>query len=383
MIRLATGNVHCNMKRKEDGISKMLNFTNFDREKFQTLLLAWYDENKRDLPWRKTEDPYHIWVSEVMLQQTQVDTVIPYFERFIERFPTVESLAEADEEEVLKMWEGLGYYSRARNLQTAVREVKETYGGIVPDNEEEISALKGVGPYTAGAILSIAYGKPVPAVDGNVMRVLSRVLLIFDDISKVKTRKLFEAAVRAMIPDDAASRFNQALMELGAIICTPKSPGCLLCPVRSECRAFHEGVETELPVKAKKKPPKPVPIAVAVLQNADGHVLISKRSNEGLLANLWEFPNCELESDESPKRQLKHFFEQVWGVTVTLHEQLLQFNHIFSHLKWELDVYRGTLHTEVMENETVKLVSMNELERYPFSVSHQKIIRRLLNELST
>ena len=297
------------MKRKEDEIGKMLNLNGFSRETFQTQLLAWYDENKRDLPWRKTRDPYHIWVSEIMLQQTRVDTVIPYFENFIERFPTIDEIAEADEEDVLKAWEGLGYYSRARNLQAAVREVKESYGGVVPNNEEEISTLKGVGPYTAGAILSIAYGKPVPAVDGNVMRVLSRILLVYDDISKAKTRKAFEQAVRELIPNDEASSFNQALMELGAVVCTPKSPGCLLCPVRSECRAFHEGVQTELPVKAKKKRPKPVPIAVAVLENANGQFLISKRPNKGLLANLWEFPNCEVNRKQNSKKQLQQFFK--------------------------------------------------------------------------
>lgn len=355
----------------------MLNLTNFDREKFQKLLLAWYDENKRDLPWRKTNDPYHIWVSEVMLQQTRVDTVIPYFLTFIERFPTIEALAEADEAEVLKAWEGLGYYSRARNLQAAAREVKEKYGGSIPSDEEEIAALKGVGPYTAGAILSIAYGKPVPAVDGNVMRVLSRILLIYDDISKAKTRKRFEHAVRALIPGDAASRFNQALMELGALVCTPKSPGCLLCPVRSECRAFHEGVQTELPIKAKKKPPKLVPIAVAVLQNADGHFLITKRSNEGLLANLWEFPNCEIRPKQHVKKQLQQFLKESWELDAALHEPFLQFGHIFSHLKWEIIVYRSTVHTALNENEKVKWASLAELEHYPFSAAHQKIIRRL------
>ena len=165
-----------------------------------------------------------------MLQQTRVETVIPYYERFIEQFPTLDRLAEADEETVLKAWEGLGYYSRARNLHQAVREVKEKYGGAVPDTEEEISKLKGVGSYTAGAILSIAYGKPVPAVDGNVMRVLSRILLIEDDITKARTKQLFEQIARKLIPEHDPSSFNQALMELGALVCTPQSPGCLLCP---------------------------------------------------------------------------------------------------------------------------------------------------------
>ncbi len=364
------------MKGKDDRIGKMLKKADLNQKEFQHNLLTWYSENKRDLPWRKTSNPYHIWVSEIMLQQTRVDTVIPYFNNFIEQFPTIEALAEADEEAVLKAWEGLGYYSRARNLQAAVREVKESYGGTVPNNEEEISTLKGVGPYTAGAILSIAFGKPVPAVDGNVMRVLSRILLVQDDISKVKTRKAFERAVRKLIPDDSASSFNQALMELGAVVCTPKSPGCLLCPVQTECQAFHKGMQHELPVKAKKKPPKPVNMAVAVLEQ-DNHFLILKRPDEGLLANLWEFPNCEIDTQSDTKQQLHSFLNEDWGLDVQLRDHVLTFEHTFSHIKWKLDVYRGVLHTNLIETEEVKLATIAELDRYPFSVSHQKIKGRL------
>lgn len=220
---------------------------------FQRDLVDWYKMNQRDLPWRADQDPYKVWVSEIMLQQTRVDTVIPYFNRFLGLFPTLEALAEADEEKVLKAWEGLGYYSRVRNLQTAVKEVAEQYGGRVPDTPEDISKLKGVGPYTAGAILSIAYGVPEPAVDGNVMRVLSRILLIEEDIGKAKSRTLFEKAVRELISKEDPSSFNQALMELGALICTPKSPACLICPVHEHCRAFEQGRQRELPVKEKKQ----------------------------------------------------------------------------------------------------------------------------------
>lgn len=218
---------------------------------FQADLLNWYDQNKRDLPWRRERDPYRIWVSEIMLQQTKVDTVIPYYERFMSLFPTLDALADAEEETVLKAWEGLGYYSRARNLHQAVKEVKETYNSKVPDTEE-IHNLRGVGPYTAGAILSIAYGIPAPAVDGNVMRVLSRIFLIEDDIGKATTRKKFEALVNQIISTDKPSDFNQALMELGALICTPRSPSCLLCPVQSHCTGREAGIHESLPVKMKK-----------------------------------------------------------------------------------------------------------------------------------
>ena len=224
---------------------------------FAAELLNWYDANKRDLPWRRDRDPYRIWVSEVMLQQTRVDTVIPYYERFMERFPTVRHLAEAPEEEVLKCWEGLGYYSRARNLQAGARQVVELYGGVVPDDKAAISSLKGIGPYTAGAILSIAYNKPEPAVDGNVMRVMSRYFLLEDDIAKPSARTKIERLAASIIPEGRAGDFNQAVMELGALVCTPKSPGCLLCPVLAQCAGRAAGRERELPVKSKAKPPRP------------------------------------------------------------------------------------------------------------------------------
>ena len=214
-------------------------------------LLSWYHREKRDLPWRKTSNPYYIWVSEVMLQQTRVDTVIPYYERFIEKFPTMEDTRGSEESDLLKMWEGLGYYSAARNLQAGVEEVVEDYGGEVPATRKEISTLKGVGPYTAGAVLSIAFGIPEHAVDGNVMRVISRLLLIEEDIAIPRTKKIFEDVVMDLIDKEDPSSFNQGLMELGATICTPR-PKCLLCPVREFCTAFHEGRQEELPVKTKK-----------------------------------------------------------------------------------------------------------------------------------
>lgn len=221
---------------------------------FQHDLIDWYEKEQRTLPWRENQDPYRVWVSEVMLQQTRVDTVIPYFNRFMEQFPTVKDLALADEEKVMKAWEGLGYYSRVRNLQANfVKEVYESYDGIVPNTKEQFSKLKGVGPYTSGAVLSIAYNKPYPAVDGNVMRVISRILSIWDDIAKPKTRNIFEFAVDQLISREKPSEFNQGLMELGALICTPTSPACLICPVNMHCSAFEEGVQYELPVKSKRK----------------------------------------------------------------------------------------------------------------------------------
>lgn len=341
---------------------------------FQRDLIRWFEKEQRDLPWRKDNDPYKVWVSEIMLQQTKVDTVIPYFNKFIEQFPTLEALAEADEEEVLKAWEGLGYYSRVRNLHAAVKEVKERYGGKIPDNPEQFSKLKGVGPYTTGAVLSIAYGIPEPAVDGNVMRVLSRIFLVWEDISKTGTRKLFEAIVRKIISKENPSYFNQALMELGALICAPRNPACLLCPVQAHCRAFHEGMQAELPVKTKKASVKQVAIAAAVLKDAHGKILIHKRDGAGLLANLWEFPNCEvIHSQENPERQLEKFLQEEYGAAVRFETPFATLEHVFSHLVWKITVYDGKIIGDVAETEQLKLVDEQEIGLYAFPVSHQRI----------
>lgn len=349
-------------------------------DEFQKDLVSWFLEEQRELPWRENKDPYRVWVSEIMLQQTRVDTVIPYFNRFIEWFPTLEDFANADEEKILKAWEGLGYYSRVRNLHSAVQEVKASYNGIVPDDPEEISKLKGVGPYTAGAILSIAYGKPEPAVDGNVMRVLSRILMIYEDIAKPKTRKTFEAAVRKLIDHEHTSAFNQALMELGALICTPGKPACLLCPVQSHCLAFEAGVQSELPVKIQKKKTRDVPIVAAVLTNEKGEFLIHKRASEGLLANLWEYPNFENHTSLLHKREFfESRFKEMYGVKPEITESLVRIEHVFSHLVWKVDTYIGVVKEdigeEVLKEQQLKWVSEAEMEELAFPVSHQKMMK--------
>lgn len=353
---------------------------------FQDDLLDWFEKNLRDLPWRKDKDPYKIWVSEIMLQQTRVDTVIPYFERFMERFPTIEALADAPQDDVLKEWEGLGYYSRARNLHQAVQEVKQAYGGKVPDTPKEIAKLKGVGPYTAGAILSIAYDKPEPAVDGNVMRVLSRILLVEEDIQKVKTRKRFEQAVRGMIAEQHASFFNQALMELGALVCVPKSPQCMLCPVADHCRGREAGGHEELPVKGKAKPPRKVDMVAGVVMrpvggDGDGEeeILIHKRPETGLLAGLWEFPNVEKEADQSWEESLSRYMYQYYGVKVEPVAHWMTVQHTFSHLHWNLQVYRCRLEGEEGEQlpASARWTRVEDLGDFAFSVSHGKVVKAL------
>lgn len=341
---------------------------------FSSDLLAWYDSQKRDLPWRINRDPYRVWVSEIMLQQTRVETVKPYYLNFMEKFPTVQALAEAPEDEVLKAWEGLGYYSRVRNLQAAAREVQANYGGIVPDTPEEIRTLKGVGPYTAGAILSIAYEKPEPAVDGNVMRVFSRLLYLTDDIAKPATRIKIEHLVRQVIPEGKAGDFNQALMELGAMVCTPRSPQCLTCPVFDYCIARREGVQEELPNKGKAKPPRPVHLQVALIVR-DGAVLINKRPEQGLLAGMWEFPMVETDVDReaAKKDQLTKQMRERFGVEVEVREMQGEVQHTFSHLQWNMQVWL----CDWIEGEelppTARFAAVEELDGYTFPVAHHKI----------
>ncbi|MFJ7953800.1 A/G-specific adenine glycosylase [Lysinibacillus sp. NPDC096418] len=338
---------------------------------FRQTLVEWFEREKRDLPWRHTKDPYKIWVSEVMLQQTRVDTVIPYYNRFMESFPTLELLAEAPQEYLLKHWEGLGYYSRARNLQAGVREVLENYGGIVPDNRHEISKLKGVGPYTAGAILSIAYNKPEHAVDGNVMRVLSRVLEIHEDIAVPKTKKIFEAAVEKLIDPEHTSSFNQGLMELGALICTPTSPKCLLCPVRDYCMAFNEGEPEKLPVKSKKVKMKHLTYDVFVCEDTEGRILMEQRPKEGLLADMWQFPMIEQEAKGTLSTQA--IFEANYNVHVNKQQELVAFKHVFSHLTWQLNSY----YIQSEPSKSGQWFTREQIELLPMPVPMLKIWEKL------
>lgn len=351
---------------------------------FSEQLLGWYKRAKRDLPWRRDKDPYRIWVSEIMLQQTRVDTVIPYYERFMAKFPTIQALAEAPEDEVLKAWEGLGYYSRARNLQSAAREVCETYGGRVPDDPEEIARLRGVGPYTAGAILSIAYNLPEPAVDGNVMRVLSRYFLIEEDIMRPAARARFEKLARELIPEGEAGDFNQALMEFGALVCTPKSPICLTCPVMEHCAGRLAGKELELPVKKKAKAPRVEFRITALIEGAGenrGKVLLRKRPEEGLLAGMWELPHTEM--DEAAWRSEEGWLEELQrrlgeqGVQVRPIESLSDYVHIFSHIRWEMKVARCADQGLFLMDDAseYRWVSKDELHAYTFP----KVFNRILD----
>jgi A/G-specific adenine glycosylase len=263
----------------------------------QRALLSHFDEHRRDLPWRRTSDPYAVWVSEVMLQQTRVEAVVPYYERWLARFPTVEALSAADLDDVLKTWEGLGYYARARNLHAAARLVRERHAGDLPSDPRELQRLPGVGEYTAGAIASIAFGVPAPAVDGNVRRVLARLY----DLEEPTSGQLRRIAA-ALVPADRPGDFNQALMELGATLCTPRSPRCDACPLVALCRARALGVQEDRPHAAAKRAVPERVIATAVVDDGDGRLLLVKRPRHGLLGGLWEFPGQEVETGEEPER---------------------------------------------------------------------------------
>lgn len=345
------------------------------KEEFNERLLSWYHQEKRDLPWRRTSNPYYIWVSEVMLQQTRVDTVIPYYERFIESFPTMESLAEAEEEHVLKHWEGLGYYSRVRNLQAGVKEVVESYNCKIPQTRNEILKLKGIGPYTAGAVLSIAYGVPEHAVDGNVMRVFSRLFLIDKDIAIPKTKKIFEQRVMEVIDETDPSSFNQAIMELGATICTP-NPRCLLCPVREFCTAFEEGKQDELPIKTKKMKKKVVTIRSFAISEPGGKWLLRKRPSNGLLGDFWEFPQIE----DSPALEITESLKNETGLLIEQGQAYTQFKHIFSHVTWLVEGVHAVLLDASPIPEGYRFFSEEELELLPKSKPMSKLLEQLKNK---
>lgn len=297
-------------------------------------LLLWYQQNKRDLPWRHTSDPYRIWISEIMLQQTRVEAVKPYYARFLEAAPDVRALAELPEEKLMKLWEGLGYYSRARNLQKAARVVVEQYGGVMPRTYEELLKLPGIGEYTAGAIASIAYGVRVPAVDGNVLRVLARVSGSDADITLPETKKDFRAALLCTVPVEAGD-FTQSLIELGATVCAPnREPACKACPLLGCCVAYREGRTNEIPVRSPQKPRRIEEKTVFLIRDGD-RTALCKRSGKGLLSGLYELPNVEGHLGESDA--LAHL--RALGFEPLRIQRLENAKHIFTHIEWHMIAY--------------------------------------------
>ena len=307
----------------------------FQLEQIVKPLLAWFEKNARTLPWRSISTPYRVWVSEIMLQQTRVEAVKPYFERFMHALPDVKSLAECEEERLLKLWEGLGYYNRVRNMQIAAQTVMEQYDGKLPADYEKLLALKGIGHYTAGAIASIAYGIPVPAVDGNVLRVYSRLLADDANIDLQTTKKRITRKLQETYPQKNPGIATQALMELGATVCVPNgAPRCDVCPVAEICQARKQDTWRNLPVRSEKKKRKIVDKTVFILLTEDT-VALHKRSTSGLLAGMWEFPNVDAKLDKQAA------VTQVTGWQAEPLDLLMQtsYTHIFSHVEWHMTAY--------------------------------------------
>jgi A/G-specific adenine glycosylase len=301
-------------------------------------LLAWFEKNRRDLPWRKTKDPYAIWLSEVMLQQTRVKTVLEYFPRFLRAYPTVERLARADLADVLGSWSGLGYYRRARAFHAGAREVVERYGGKLPEDAATLREISGIGPYTAGAIASIAFGAKEPLVDGNVARVLARIFGLTSDVRSPAGVRQIWALAKDLVPEKDPGRYNESLMELGATVCVPGEPRCGECPVRDLCDAFATGRAAELPVAAKKKPPREVDL-VALVSRRGARVLLGRRKEAGLFGGLWEPPMVERRAEEAIETSLGSLFgkqPRSWSVVGVQ-------THVLTHRKFRITIATAEL----------------------------------------
>lgn len=349
------------------------------RRTFKEDLLQWYEKNKRAMPWRNTDDPYRTWVAEIMLQQTRVDTVRDYYPRFLEAFPTVEALAAADRDEVLKYWEGLGFYARARHLHEAAQTVVQEHDGSVPDTMDAIRELKGIGPYTAAAVLSIAYEKPHAVLDGNVTRVLSRVFAIDEDATTSTAQRRLRAVANDLLDPERPGAFNQAMMELGALVCTPSHPHCDRCPLGSVCRAHEMETEEEYPVTPESDPVPHHDIAVGLVFD-DNEVLIQRRPDEGLLGGLWEFPGGKQEDGESPETACAREVWEELGVEVNVEDHFYTLSHAYSHFKITLHAFRCRIDNgtpEAREGQPFRWVGLDELDEYAFPRANRRLIEEL------
>lgn len=340
-------------------------------------LLRWYKKEGRDLPWRRTGDPYAIWVSEIMLQQTRVSTVIPYYERFMTAFPTVRELALASLGKVLKVWEGLGYYGRARNLQKAARIISGRYNGKMPEDIEALTSLPGIGLSTAGAIISLAYGKKAPILDGNVRRVLCRLFAIRQNPSLAPVQKRLWKISENLVPEKNPRSFNQALMDLGAMVCTPKKPVCTACCLRSLCLAYSKGLQNTLPVKSPGRKVPHYHIAAGVIWRGR-KILIAQRPAEGLLGGLWEFPGGKLKNGENPVEAVAREILEELNVTASVGDLISTVRHAYSHFRITLHAFhcryvKGPLRT----TNPCRWVSPEELSHYAFPAANRKIIAAL------
>jgi len=342
-------------------------------------LLNWYNKNKRTLPWRGHPDPYAVWVSEIMLQQTRVETVIPYFEKWMKLFPSVKALAKASEQDVLNVWEGLGYYSRARNLHKAAKIVAETYKGKLPGDLDVLIKLPGIGRYTVGAIASIAFGMDEPALDGNLKRVYARLFDISAPIDSTEGEAILWKLAKDNLPRGKAGDFNQALMDLGATICIPKRPRCLICPLMKECKALEKGTQEIRPVK---KPKKDVPhyIHAAGVIIEKGKVLLFQRPPNGLLGGMWEFPNGRVDND--PAKGVVKTLKVGYNLKVQRKEALGIFQHAYTHFKVTVHVFECNL-LLTSNDKNLRWILLKELEKYPMGKVDRQIANAIVQRNNT
>jgi len=338
---------------------------------FSPDLTRWYAKHKRDLPWRHTKDPYKIWVSEIMLQQTTVSTVIAYYDRWVKFFPTIHDLAQAPLQTVLKQWQGLGYYNRAKNLHKAAFTIIAEHKGIIPKDPKLIRALPGFGPYTTGSVLSIAYDIPLTIIDANVRRVVMRLLALPGMADTKQDLKVNEFLLK-VLPLKKVGDFNQALMELGALVCRSKEPVCNSCPVSKYCQAFREGKQEIIP-ETKKKIIKDIHAVIAIIKK-DGHYFIQQRPSKGLLADMWEFPGGKIEAGETKKKALARELEEELGVRVSFSKHLFD----VKHFRVNLSVFACSLEAEPKIDKTHKWVSFRNFSKYPMPSGSAKIIEKLI-----
>jgi A/G-specific adenine glycosylase len=345
-------------------------------------LLRWYETRHRDLPWRRRQDPYAIWVAEAMLQQTRVETVIPYYEQFLARFPTLRDLAAAPLEEVLKAWEGLGYYARARHLHAAACRLMEERGGEFPRTLAEWRRLPGVGPYMAAAILSIAFGQDIVALDGNAIRVLARLFSFDQDPRRASGWRQLQQRAQRLLPAGRAGSFNQALMDLGATLCTPKSPRCSECPLQAFCAAYAQGNPGAFPVRAPRRALPHYDVTAGVIE-VDGQVLIAQRPLQGMLGGLWEFPGGKAEPGESLEDCLRRELREELGIEVEVREPLMTLRHAYTHMRITLHVFRCRIRSGAPQPigcADVRWVPIAELDHYAFPRTDQRIVEWLRQE---
>ena len=351
----------------------------------QDALLHWFAQNGRLLPWRCTYLPYHIWISEIMLQQTQMDRVVVYFNRWLDRFPDIDSLAAAPEQEVLRLWEGLGYYSRARNLLKTAGLLCRRHGSVLPEDHGALLKLPGIGRYTAGAIMSLAFNRSHPIVDTNVERLFARLFNLPEPVKEKHTHAFIWQKAAKLIPEGKARFFNQALMELGALICLPRSPRCDICPVRNHCEAFAQGVASERPVAGETREIIPVSMASGVLHHR-GKIYIQKRLADDVWPNLWEFPSGRIEEGETPEQALVREYREETGFAIGDLRKIATIKHSFTRYRITLHCYhcrlQGSKTKPVLHAaQEYRWADLDELENFAFPAPHRRLINRLAGEI--